>query len=43
MRGAFFNIVDGQLGNMAESDINAFVASENFQIYSAIGAQYNGE
>ena len=40
MRSAFFTIVDGQLGNMAQQDIDEFVGSANFEIYSAIGAQY---
>lgn len=40
LRAEFFAIVDGLLGNMEEEHINAFVSSDNFQIYSAIGAQY---
>lgn len=40
LRAAFFGIVDGQLGNMAEEDIDAFVNSSEFSTYSAVGAQY---
>ena len=40
LRAAFFGIVDGQLGNMADEDIDAFVSSAQFSIYSAVGAQY---
>jgi hypothetical protein len=40
MRAAFFSIVDGQLGNMAKEDIDAFVSSSDFAIYGAVGAQY---
>ena len=40
LRAAFFSIVDGQLGNMDASDIQVFVASEQFEVYQAVGKMY---
>tara|TARA_B100001093_G_scaffold271839_1_gene259830 strand:+ start:5401 stop:6354 length:954 start_codon:yes stop_codon:yes gene_type:complete len=40
LRSLFFNIVDGQLGNMDSESIETFVGSADFKIYSAIGELY---
>ena len=40
LRSLFFNIVDGQLGNMDSESIETFVGSADFKIYSTIGEMY---
>ena len=40
LRSLFFNIVDGQLGNMDSESIDSFVGSSDFKIYSTIGEMY---
>ena len=40
LRSLFFNIVDGQLGNMDSDSIDTFVGSSDFKIYSTIGEMY---
>ena len=40
LRSLFFNIVDGQLGNMDSESIETFVGSSDFKIYSTIGEMY---
>jgi len=40
LRSLFFNIVDGQLGNMDSESIDSFVGSSDFKIYSTIGDMY---
>jgi len=40
LRSLFFNIVDGQLGNMDKESIESFVGSSDFKIYSTIGEMY---
>lgn len=40
LRSLFFNIVDGQLGNMDSKSIETFVGSSDFKIYSTIGEMY---
>lgn len=40
LRSLFFNIVDGQLGNMDSESIDTFVGSSEFKIYSTIGEMY---
>ena len=40
LRSLFFNIVDGQLGNMDSESIQRFVGSSDFKIYSTIGEMY---
>jgi len=40
LRSLFFNIVDGQLGNMDSDSIETFVGSSDFKIYSTIGEMY---
>ena len=40
LRSLFFNIVDGQLGNMNKESIESFVGSSDFKIYSTIGEMY---
>ena len=40
LRSLFFNIVDGQLGNMDKESIERFVGSSEFKIYSSIGEMY---
>ena len=40
LRSLFFNIVDGQLGNMDSESIETFVGSSDFSIYSTIGEMY---
>ena len=42
-RALFYNMVDDQLGNMSSESIKAFVASEEFSVYQAIGEQYKDE
>ena len=42
-RALFYNMVDDQLGNMSSESIKAFVASDEFSVYQAIGEQYKDE
>ena len=42
-RAAYYNMVDDQLGNMSPESITAFVESEDFAIYQAIGERYKDE
>lgn len=42
-RAAYYNMVDDQLGNMSAESITAFVESEDFAIYQAIGERYKDE
>ena len=41
LRTAFFQVVDEQLGNMPKYRIDAFAASEAFEIYKEVAALYN--
>jgi hypothetical protein len=43
LRRQFVGIVDGQLGNMSEDSINAFVQSSNFEIYSTVATLYQSD
>ena len=43
LRRQFVAIVDGQLGNMSEESINAFVGSPNFEIYSTVATLYQSD
>ena len=42
-RGAFYRMVDDQLGNMSSESISAFVESADFDIYREIGERYKDE
>ena len=42
-RTAYYRMVDDQLGNMSSESITAFVESEDFAIYQAIGDRYKDE
>ncbi len=42
-RAVFYNMVDDQLGNMSSESISAFVESDDFNVYRAIGNQYKDE